>query len=328
MKQYHEYLQSILENGTFKPAARKGMPGSISLFGPQMEFNLSEGFPILTTKKVSFKNIFVELLWFLRGDTNVRFLNIFKCKIWNEDAYNYYVKQCEINKIVPLEFDNFIEKVVNNEDCLYLSNYKYGDCGFQYGKTWRGLKVDQIERALNGLLVSPESRRHVVSSIDIENDTDLALYWCHSMFQFNARPIEKELITEDGPKYYLDCKMYQRSADSFLGTPYNLSSYSLLTALFAKICNMIPGKFIHSFGDAHIYDNHLDQTKEILKRDYNKYALPVLKFSENFEYLLSKFLKSDLSLDGFIFSLDVNDIYLEDYQSYDSIKAKLSTGLK
>jgi len=368
MQQYHDLLKNILINGVKKPPAREGMPGSYSLFGPQIEFDLSKGFPILTTKKIVFKHIVTELLWFLRGDTNIQYLNEHKFKMWNEDAYNYY-KKTVLNW--DLSFEDFIEKVKNkNYNNPHL--YDIGDCGHQYGKVWRDFGgTDQIVRVLANLKNNPEGRRHIVTAVDPGNDDDLALYWCHSMFQFNASPLsfeERSLIGDkfipyhgdfDGwletnsskpevlrmlddnnvPKYSLDCKMYQRSADVFLGVPYNISSYSLITFLFAKILNMVPGRYIHTFGDVHIYDDHMDQVDEILGNDVNKYTLPTLEFGENFENYFRRYTGEEKvngtvdfgyhnDFDNFIEMIEPTDISLKDYQCYKFIKAKLSTGLK
>ena len=371
MKQYHDHLKTILESGTKKPAARKGMPGSISLFGYQNRYNLQDGFPILTTKEINFKNIVVELLWFLRGDTNIRYLVQNGCNIWNGDAYNYYLKHngLDPDDINAKDFETFMDYVkmfdINLDDEV-LSDYTFGDCGYQYGKVWRSweqpyssgsgnyddIGVDQIRNIIDSLKNSPEGRRHVVSAIDPIHDNDLALYWCHCLFQFNARPLNdfertdlawkmgyeeeyriagankgkmsdewNQWFDEKGiPKYYLDCHLYQRSADMFLGVPYNISSYALLTNIIAGIVGMIPGEFIHTFGDSHIYDNHIDQVKEILSRDTEKYPLPNLKINVD----LSTFEKST----GADFDLmNPNDFELENYQSYEKISAKLSTGL-
>ena len=344
------------------------MPGTQSLFGPQIEFDLSKGFPILTTKKIFFKHIVTELLWFLRGDTNIQYLNEHGFKMWNEDAYKYY-KKTTINH--DLSFDEFLEEV-KNPHSYNLHFYNIGDCGHQYGKVWRDFNgIDQIARLIRNIRSNPEGRRHLITAVDPSNDGDLALYWCHSMFQFNARPLtfnerviigdhfidydgdwdewlkanssEEEIIQilnkNNIPKYSLDCKMYQRSADVFLGVPYNISSYALLTFFFANILNMIPGRYIHTFGDVHIYDNHRDQVDQILRNDYNKYSLPTLEFGENFTNYVERFT-GDKKINGvvdfgyyekfgsFIHMIEPENIYLKDYQSFKFIKAKLSTGLK
>lgn len=375
MKQYHELLRTILEKGSYKEPARENMPGTKSLFGYQNRYNLSEGFPILTTKQVSFKNIVTELLWFLRGDTNIKYLLDNDCNIWNEDAYNYYVKLIKVEypdkPHLIHTFKYFLFYTVNEISCNQLSEYKYGDCGFQYGKVWKewegpmkfgdGKKtvfmINQIEKVIDNILTKPYDRRKLVTAIDPGHDEELSLYWCHAMFQFNCRKLHRHerlqylsirlpeavdleysildnnkeiddyLNSKNIPKYYLDCQLYQRSADVFLGVPYNISSYSLLTHIIAKICNMVPGEFIHSFGDVHIYDNHRDQVDEILTRDPEKYKLPQLKFIDNSiwtEYSTSEGIDKYL----FFHSIHNTDFSLENYQHYPAIKAQLSTGMK
>jgi len=384
MKQYHELLTAILEHGHKKEAARENMPGSISLFGHQSRYDLSGGFPILTTKKVFWKGIVGELLWMLSGNTNIKYLVDNGSNFWNEDAYNYYVKiasangnaqqnpilkKLDDNSYKMFLFDEFVDIIKNSkiEDLPKWSQYTLGDCGHQYGKVWRRWStnqqvvighngthnewgtviIDQIQNVIKSLKESPESRRHIVTAVDPVNDKDLALYWCHSMFQFNCRKLTDSeralyyynnygetllpLRTRDLdflriPKYKLDCQLYQRSADVFLGYGFNMSSYSLLTLILCKICNMVPGEFIHTAGDAHIYDNHLDAVNEQLSRDYNKYPLPTLKFSDNFNSSLLKY-NQDNNFDVFINSLTPADFVLENYQSYPAIKAELSTGL-
>jgi thymidylate synthase len=363
MKQYLNLLQAIKDKGTLKTPARENMPSTVSLFGHQLRHDLSEGFPLLTTKKLSFKNIVTELLWFLRGDTNVKYLIDNGCNIWNEDAYNYYKKITGDEDFVT--FERFVDDIKSNPIShlkhIKYRNYTLGDCGFQYGKVWRdwgespnifdetrdfvqaGVSgVDQIEKLINGLKNNPQSRRHIVTAVDPSNETNLALYWCHSMFQFNCRPltffervalmykpdaistsgdlslVEESLDEANIPKYYLDCQMYQRSADVFLGVPYNIASYALLTHIIAQMVNMIPGEYIHTFGDVHIYDNHMDQVDEQLNRKPKK--LPKL--------VLPDFSHSIGSFDTKIEHVVPSDFDLENYEAHPRIKGKLSTGLK
>lgn len=407
MKQYIELLKTIQEKGTYKPAARENMPGTQSLFGYQFRHNLADGFPLLTTKKISFKNVVTELLWFLRGDTNIKYLVDNGCNIWNEDAYNYYLKQCKLYQwSQPMSFETFVDQIKVGDVSMYDSKgnkltYTLGDCGFQYGRVWRdwgehnvpsGIlkindqyfsaaqkaefikewdkacrnskpviiqdirfeiqtitrKIDQIKTLIEGLKNNPESRRHIVTAIDPAHDQDLALYWCHAMFQFNCRPltheekvqwvmrntdvemenlyIYKETLKETTPKYYLDCQLYQRSADSVLGVPYNIASYALLTYIIAKICNMIPGEFIHSFGDVHIYDNHKEAVAEQLTREPKE--LPQLEFKDEFYYLCEELENGPiLDLVTFLQELKPDMFRVENYNPAPSIKAELSTGL-
>lgn len=418
MKQYLQLLRDIKEKGTLKPAARAGMPGTISLFGYQFRHNLADGFPLLTTKKMYWKGIVVELLWFLRGDTNIKYLVDNGCNIWNEDAYNYYLKKCKEFNCTPVmqsvnEFVDWIkrdEKVC--EQPLLLNGFKYGNCGYQYGRVWRKwektnfdeakvygerqyifgwmlykditkisdkyannthdnsiILIDQIKNVIESLKKTPESRRHIVTAIDPAHDKDLALYWCHAMFQFNCRPIEyfegdgltygevgkfyywiikphyesEELKSQNFvsfkfesvdaksmeeikssnkyPTYFLDCQLYQRSADIILGVPFNIASYALLTHIIAKICNMIPGEFIHTFGDVHIYENHLDAVKEQLQREPRE--LPTLN-------ILANLTTFDGNIDELLKCIDFSTFSIENYNPHPKLESetKLSTGLK
>lgn len=369
MKQYLDLLKEIKEKGTHKPAAREGMPGTTSLFGYQFRHNLQDGFPLLTTKKMFWKGVVVELLWFLRGDTNIKYLVNNGVNIWNEDAYQYYLKICkQYNSEVKFSFDEFISWIKCDGARVVISraNYTLGDCGYQYGRVWRNwqkhtcgeyvfdeqtwayytTRIDQIKNVITSLKTNPEGRRHIVTAIDPAHDTDLALYWCHSMFQFNCRPLnwaerlyEFNKITGEKvngnkgpedcvrqfdeaniPKYYLDCQLYQRSADVFLGVPFNIASYALLTHILAKICNMIPGDFVHTFGDVHIYDNHMDAVNEQLTREPRK--LPRLLLDE-------EMFTDGRTMDIEDFKIMVpSDFKIEDYDPHPAIKAELSTGMK
>lgn len=385
MKQYHQLLQDIKEKGTLKSAAREGMPGTISLFGYQMRFNLQEGFPLVTTKKISFKNIVVELLWFLKGDTNIKYLVDNGCNIWNEDAYNYYRK---INKDkLPIEllgdtinnegnldlltFQEFIIiiKVRNFDNLPSYNKYTLGDCGQQYGKLWRSWEpsfdnvwgIDQLKELLDGLKNNPMGRRHIITAWNPATLNDMALNACHAFVQFNCRKLSFEqriewakkninpdlfenlYITElaeseSCPKYYLDCQMYQRSADVVLGVPYNIASYALLTEIIAEVCNMIPGEFIHTFGDVHIYENHLDAVEEQLQREPRE--LPKLNINTEFWQTESGECGiGNLSVNGFLEGLKSNDflkclleedIQLSNYNPHPKLEneTKLFTGLK
>lgn len=369
MKQYLDLLRTIKEKGTYKPPAREGMPGTQSLFGYQLRHNLAEGFPLLTTKKIYWKAIVLELLWFLRGDTNIKYLVDNGVNIWNEDAYNYYLKKYKEHEYPEgrqANFEGFITSIQVGDLGKWFKgdSYKLGDCGYQYGKVWRkwgiwtedyGItingkntkgSIDQIKNVITSLRENPESRRHIVTAIDPAHDKDLALYWCHAMFQFNCRPLTYEervnlsrkkelnlhpvqnadsislnflrLEQESIPKYYLDCQLYQRSCDVVLGVPFNIASYALLTHIIAKLCNMIPGEFIHTFGDVHIYDNHKDAVEEQLSRSPSE--LPTLKLP----YIICE----DLGYFGETLQcLDFTDFKLENYNPQSTIKAELSTGL-
>jgi thymidylate synthase len=371
MQQYLDLLNTIQEKGTYKPAARENLPGTMSYFGYQFRHDLSTGFPALTTKKLYWKGVTSELLWFLRGDTNIKFLDERGVtKMWHEDAYNYYVTNFNAcAREIPdymatrhlFSFEEFCREIKINPE--------FGDCGYQYGKVWRAwddsksydpgdVTIDQIVNAINRLIKSPESRRHVTTAWDPSHDTDLALTWCHVLFQFNCRPIAVEqrfplmdrlaragynaqdivsvsewMDQRNIPKYYLDCQLYQRSADMILGVPLNIASYALLTHIMAKICNMIPGEFIHTFGDAHIYDNHKEAVAEQLLRSPRK--LPELEFSTNFYAELQAMwahcydgVLSSEEFTEFIDGLDYYDFTLKDYDPHPKIDAELSTGMK
>lgn len=369
MEKYLNLCRDILNYGIYKPAAREGMPGTKSVFGTQLCFDLQNGFPLLTTKEMFFKGIVIELIWFLRGDVNIKFLIDNGVNIWNDDAYNYYRKIWQKNypDEPPFPKEEFLAIIRrSNKDELFTAvrDYNYGDCGFQYGKVWRnfgqyvsepdseGMSYgstgeDQIRSVLKSLINTPESRRHLVTAIDPVNQDDLALYWCHALFQFNCRPLtteqrnsimakqnqiyvsghgglEKWLDDVKAPKYFLDCQLYQRSADTFLGVPFNIASYALLTHIFAKICNMVPGYFIHTFGDVHIYENHFEQVKTQISRE--PYDSPTLEINPDLEELFNTVRSNPDSLDDLFFSLSVNDFVLKDYNCHSKIRGELSTG--
>ncbi len=233
MKQYHDLLQHILDNGTQK-GDRTGT-GTISVFGYQMRFDLSKGFPCVTTKKLHLRSIIHELLWFLQGDTNIQYLKENKVRIWDEWA---------------------------DEN---------GNLGPVYGYQWRSWPdgnngtIDQITKLVNSLMNNPDSRRHIVSAWNVADVDNMALPPCHTLFQF---------YVADGK---LSCQLYQRSADTFLGVPFNIASYALLTMMLAQVCDLEVGDFVHTFGDAHIYSNHLEQVELQLTRDFR--PLPTMKIN-------------------------------------------------
>ena len=233
MRQYHDLLRLVLEHG--QPKADRTGTGTLSIFGAQTRFDLREKFPLLTTKKLHIKSIIYELLWFLRGDTNVRYLNEHGVTIWDEWAD------------------------------------KEGDLGRVYGAQWRDWRgqndvhVDQIENTIAQIKSTPQSRRLIVSAWNPAEIDKMALPACHVLFQFYVR---------DGE---LSCQLYQRSADLFLGVPFNIASYSLLTLMVAQVCDFKPGDFVHTFGDLHLYRNHIEQAHEQLARDFR--PLPRMKLN-------------------------------------------------
>lgn len=289
MQQYLDLCRHVLEHGE-KREDRTGT-GTISTFGYQMRFDLTKGFPLLTTKKVFYRGIFEELLWFLSGNTNIKPLVDKKVGIWNEWPYDKYSKSPDF-KGETLE--EFIEEIRDDQEFAD----KYGDLGPVYGKQWRDFNgVDQITQLIEGIKNNPFSRRHLVVAYNPGEVKDMALPPCHSLFQF--------YVSADGKK--LSCQLYQRSGDVFLGVPFNIASYSLLLAMVAQVCDLEPYEFVHTFGDVHIYLNHLDQINEQLSRTPR--PLPKL--------VLNKDVKN-------IFDFKYEDIKIEDYDPYPAIKGAVS----
>ena len=263
--QYHNLLDRILTDGVRKDD-RTGT-GTLSVFGHQMRFDLAEGFPAMTTKRLHLRSIFGELLWFLRGDTNIAWLHERKISIWDEWA---------------------------DEN---------GDLGPVYGHQWRswpasdGRQIDQIATVINGLRANPASRRHIVSAWNVADVDAMALPPCHALFQFYVRPATHagEASGGGGETAYLDCQLYQRSADVFLGVPFNIASYALLTHMVAQVVGLRPGHFVHTLGDAHLYVNHLDQARLQLSRDCR--PLPTLRLTPGLD--IDEFDLADIALDGY-----------------------------
>ena len=263
MQQYHQLLQHILDTGTEK-SDRTGT-GTISTFGYQMRFDLSKGFPLVTTKKVHLKSIIYELLWFIKGDTNVKYLQDHGVKIWDEWA---------------------------RED---------GSLGPVYGKQWRswqgadGHVYDQLQDVIHQLKTNPDSRRIIISAWNVADLKEMALMPCHNMFQF---------YVANGK---LSCQLYQRSADVFLGVPFNIASYALFTMMLAQVCGLEVGEFVHTFGDVHIYSNHLEQVKLQLSR--TPFDLPTMKINPERK-----------SIEDFVYE----DFTLENYQCHPGIKGDVA----
>ena len=251
MKQYLDLCREVLEHGE-KRGDRTGT-GTISKFGYQMRVNLEDGFPLLTTKKVFYRGIFEELFWFLKGETNIRPLALKNVKIWNDWPYAKYKKSAEYQGET---MEEFIKKICEDEAFAD----QWGDLGPVYGKQWRNFDdsgVDQITQLIENLKNDPFSRRHLVVAYNPAQVKDMALPPCHAFFQFYVSADKKKL----------SCQLYQRSADLFLGVPFNIASYALLLAMVAQVCGYEPYEFIHTFGDAHIYLDHIDQIKEQLSRE-------------------------------------------------------------
>ena len=263
MKQYLDLMKYVRESGTEK-GDRTGT-GTLSVFGYQMRFNLEEGFPLVTTKKVHLKSIIYELLWFLKGSTNVDYLNEHGVSIWDEWAD------------------------------------ERGELGPVYGAQWRswptqdGSSIDQISEVINQITANPDSRRLIVSAWNVSQIDSMALPPCHAMFQF---------YVADGK---LSCQLYQRSADIFLGVPFNIASYALLVLMMAKVTGLKPGEFVHTLGDAHLYLNHLDQVDEQLKRQ--PFPLPKMSITKDIKNVLD---------------IEYEDFSLEDYESHPHISAPIA----
>lgn len=289
--------------------------GTVSVFGEQIRFDLSDGFPLLTTKKIPFHLIVSELLWFIKGDTNIRYLLKNNNNIWNEWAFERYINSEDYKgpdmkefgirsqndpdfKVrYGIEMNKFKRNILDNDKF----SEKYGDLGSVYGKQWRNWEtskantIDQLKEVVDSIRNNPDSRRHIVTAWNPSDIPDMALPPCHTLFQF---------YVVNGK---LSCQLYQRSADIFIGVPFNIASYALLTCMIAKVCGLQPGEFIHTFGDAHIYKNHIEQVNIQLKRK-NK-SLPKLKLNEDIKSL---------------FDFKIEDISIEGYDPQPAIKAPIA----
>ena len=288
MKQYLEMCKYVLANGK-KKDDRTGT-GTISTFGYQTRYNLEEGFPLLTTKKVYFKAILGELLWFIKGNTNIKELVDQNIKIWNEWPYETYKKS---NDYVGETLQEFVDKIKTDDDFAE----KWGDLGPVYGKQWRNFNgVDQLAKLENSLKNNPFSRRHIISAWNPAEVDNMALPPCHSFMQFYVSPDKK-----------LSCQLYQRSADLFLGVPFNIASYALLTVMLAKVCGYGLGDFVHTFGDLHIYNNHVEQINQQLERTPR--SLPKILIKKDVQ-----------TITDFVYE----DFELVDYDPYPPIKGAVS----
>ena len=274
MQQYLDLVKHIIETGADK-SDRTGT-GTRSVFGYQMRFNLADGFPLVTTKKCHLKSIIYELLWFLQGDTNIKYLKEHNVKIWDDWA---------------------------DEN---------GDLGPVYGKQWRswagadGIEVDQVKELIHTIKTNPDSRRMIISAWNVAELPKMKLMPCHCLFQFYTSP-PTPLQKDRGVKGSLSCQLYQRSADVFLGVPFNIASYALLTMMIAQVCDLEPGEFVHSFGDVHLYNNHFEQAKLQLSR--TPFPLPQVKINAEVKD---------------IFDFKFEDFELLNYQSHPAIKAPVA----
>ena len=270
MQQYHDLLNHIINHGVRKED-RTGV-GTISIFGYQMRFDLSKGFPLLTTKKLHIKSIIHELLWFLNGDTNIQYLAQNGVRIWDDWPYSKYAKSADFQGESMKEF---AQKIAEDE----IFAKKWGELGPVYGHQWRswptkdGTTIDQIRQLIHTIKHNPDSRRMIVSAWNVADIEQMTLPPCHCLFQF---------YVADGK---LSCQLYQRSADVFLGVPFNIASYALLTQMIAQVCELQLGDFIHTLGDTHIYVNHLEQVQIQLSRTVK--ALPTLTLKERVKHIFA-----------------------------------------
>lgn len=277
MEQYLKLCRHVMKHG-YKKNDRTGT-GTISTFGYQMRFDLAQGFPLLTTKKVHFPAIVHELLWFITGDTNIEYLVKNNVRIWNEWPYKNYVKSKSYQNETLQEF---VEKIKNDHKFAL----EFGDLGPVYGKQWRNFNgVDQLYELVTNLKNNPFSRRHILSAWNPSEINNMALPPCHTLIQFYVSDDKK-----------LSCQLYQRSADIFLGVPFNIASYALLTIMLAQVCGYELGDFVHTLGDAHIYTNHISQINEQLRRTPK--ILPKLVVNKNIKNLFD-FYYYDFTLEGY-----------------------------
>lgn len=300
MRQYLEMLDFIMKNWSDKDD-RTGT-GTRSIFGYQMRFNLEKWFPLVTTKKMFLRGIIHELIWFLKGDTNIQYLVKNNVRIWNEWPFQAYLKKNNLEIEFPkysekwsLKLEEFVENIKNDD----VFAKKWGELGPVYGKQWRDFwGIDQIENILIQIKNNPDSRRIIVSAWNPTEIEEMAKSWlppCHSLFQF---------YVQNGK---LSCQLYQRSADTFLWVPFNIASYALLTMMIAQVTGLKVWDFVHTFGDAHIYKNHFNQVNEQLSR--TTFPLPTMKLNPNIKNL---------------FDFTIDDFELIGYQSHDAIKAPIA----
>ncbi|MBT2598508.1 MULTISPECIES: thymidylate synthase [unclassified Oceanobacillus] len=310
---YLNLCRQIFETG--EQRGDRTNTGTHSIFGHQIRFDLNKGFPLLTTKRVPFRLVASELLWFIKGDTNIRYLLKHNNNIWNEWAFEKWINSADyhgpdmtnfglrsqedenFNKQYQEQMELFKTRILEDES---FAN-KYGDLGSVYGKQWRNWKttqndtIDQLKDVIHSIKTNPNSRRHIVSAWNPEDIPTMALPPCHTLFQF---------YVSNGK---LSCQLYQRSADVFLGVPFNIASYALLTHLIAHECELEVGDFVHTFGDAHIYSNHVEQVNTQLEREIRDF--PQLTINKDKES---------------IFEMDLDDLVIENYNPHPSIKAPIA----
>jgi thymidylate synthase len=291
LQQYLDQLQYILDHGEVRKD-RTGT-GTISVFGMQTRYDLRDGFPLMTTKKMFIRPIAEELLWFIKGDTNIKYLVDRNVRIWNEWPYEAFKKSDDYNGET---LEEFVAKIKEDDDFAK----KHGNLGPVYGAQWRNFNyqgVDQLAKLIDGLKNNPFSRRHIISAWNPIQVDEMALPPCHTLMQF--------YVSND--KKYLSCQLYQRSADMFLGVPFNIASYALLTCMIAQVCGYEPKEFVHTTGDTHIYLDHVDVVKTQIQRTPKKKP----------RLVLNPEVKS-------IFDFKIEDIKIEDYVSDGKLVGKVS----
>jgi len=354
----HDYLRllkDILDNGVEKQD-RTGT-GTISVFGRQIRHKMSEGFPLLTTKKMAWKTMVTELLWFLRGDTNIKYLVDNNCHIWDGDAYKRYHKTWEMDTygvLEPLTIEQFVKKIKTNDTFAK----EWGELGPIYGKQWRKwtsneierrkgfIEIDQIANLTNDLKTNPDSRRLMVNAWDVGELHQMTLPPCHYGFQVYTRELTWEerlqwvrdnassldtlepnyvlegVWKESTPKRAISLMWNQRSVDTFLGLPFNIASYGLLLEIIAKEVNMVPDELIGNLGDVHLYSNHIEQAKEQITREPMK--LPELQCLDEYHYLMDEELVGTIPFDKKIEQFRPDFFKMYNYESHPAIKAPLS----
>ncbi len=299
MKQYQDLLRHILDYGE-KREDRTGT-GTTGVFGYQMRFDLNEGFPLVTTKKVHLKSIIHELLWFLQGEINIKYLCENGVRIWDDWPFDKYQKS---NEYQGESIREFAKKIAENESFAK----QWGNLGPVYGSQWRswpdghGGHIDQIKKLINQIKNNPYSRRLIVSAWNVADIEQMTLPPCHTIFQFYVGQPRTS-----GGKNTLSCQLYQRSADTFLGVPFNIASYALFTMMIAQVCDLDLGDFVHTFGDAHIYSNHMEQVNLQLSRQ--PLPLPTMRINPDVKD---------------IFSFSYEDFELINYQSHPAIRGKVA----
>jgi thymidylate synthase len=354
MKQYLDLLQEILDNGVEKESGRANMPNTKEISFGHIRMDLDDGFPLLTTKKMFWKGIVHELLWFLRGETNIKYLVDNNVNIWNGDAYRWYLKYAKEAGVEPMGMELFIAEIKANDNELprpfawwqsgsaVVQNYRLGDLGKVYGYQWRNQNgVDQIADIMKDLKENPYGRYKILDGWNKRDFRDMALPPCHLLYHFIPRPIsnqernewyrnngpihtnrydpdhlfDNEFLDKEGvPKFYLDLNMYQRSCDTVLGVPFNIASMSLLLIIIAKAVGMKPGVCNWVGGHTHLYMDHLPMAKEQISRDPR--PLPELRINKEIHSL------EDIE------NLSIDDFEVVNYNPHDRIKAELFTGVK